>query len=571
MCLGGVVTAFFHYFELADEGLYLYLGIQGHHAFFLTPYHILGHYVGNLFGHQLLGYRFLRLVVLLGSTAFFGVTGWRLFFKDRKEDSLYAFLIFLVSLMITIFYSLVQTMAFSYNAMAYLGVALWLGSFFALLGSGRVVFHGILMGIALVLSAYARPPLGIALLIMDYVFCAVSLKFYRFSFWRLMRVKWVVVLVCAGLSWLFFSDFFKVVPVIMALHGGASHEHLLINMLKTFKINVLNVLMYVEIFALFFVWNPRSKLGLMMLLVSGILYAAFSWYLQAIYRYELFGMLAGMLVFVSSVILLYNLYEQRIASTFPDQEFLKNIFFFAVCSSLAIMSSLGTNIDIMVHATEHAFPILAFPFMCVAMRFSNGFRERLIPTLACLGILYASAIVLILHNTVIEAYRIPPNELSSEQRYYSKQSPYMKGIRLSKPMATNIDAILTELKASGFDPLQDRVMAYVDVPGFVGVTGAQSFGIAWGGCEEDHAGSIPLMRGYFDLEPYSRPIRYVYVLINHEIDPEVRNKMDELLTPAPGFHKKLLGIPGSFCVSLGSFRPYQMTFEGPYLFGAHSR
>jgi hypothetical protein len=176
----------------------------------------------------------------------------------------------------------------------------------------------------------------------------------------------------------------------------------------------------------------------------------------------------------------------------------------------------------------------------------------------------ATALVLVLHNTVIEAYRV--EEPFLQNRYYSKLSPYLKGVRMSYPLATNIDAIISELHKSGFDPELDRVMAYVDVPGFVAVTGAQSFGIAWGGCDADHPGSTNLMNRYLDLEPYSRPIRYVYVVINHDIDPGVRARMNELLKPGPGFRLGLVGVPGRFCVHLGHFRDYQMVFEGPYLF-----
>ena len=63
--------SFFYHFDVTDEGFYLYLFSHGSEAKIeATRWGDVFHYVGKLFNHSVLGYRFLALFSYIGAASF---------------------------------------------------------------------------------------------------------------------------------------------------------------------------------------------------------------------------------------------------------------------------------------------------------------------------------------------------------------------------------------------------------------------------------------------------------------------------------------------------------------------
>ena len=98
--VGYTIFTQFSNFELTGEGYYLYVLLQGRNATFLSPFYLIFHYVGKIFGHKIIGYRLLNLFLLLGSHLYLGWSCYW-FLKPDKQGrmSFYSGVLFTVFLL----------------------------------------------------------------------------------------------------------------------------------------------------------------------------------------------------------------------------------------------------------------------------------------------------------------------------------------------------------------------------------------------------------------------------------------------------------------------------------------
>ena len=76
----------FLFYELSDEGFYHSLLIAGPKIVLTTPFYLLGHPIGCLWQHQLLGYRFFNLFMVLIMTLAIWIESWECQFPKVKKN-----------------------------------------------------------------------------------------------------------------------------------------------------------------------------------------------------------------------------------------------------------------------------------------------------------------------------------------------------------------------------------------------------------------------------------------------------------------------------------------------------
>ena len=163
----GLCVTFFKHYDYTDEGLYHYLLIWGPEGTFMSPFYILFHYLGILWGHHIVGYRFLNLVMILASTFFLADSVFRflngLSFKISRSNFWMATGI--LELLALFHYNSISTLG--YDSLSFVSSSLWLGAFFRVLPCSNEPREYLpsLFGLvgANFLAFTARPPYGVML------------------------------------------------------------------------------------------------------------------------------------------------------------------------------------------------------------------------------------------------------------------------------------------------------------------------------------------------------------------------------------------------------------------------
>jgi len=557
--LGTVLYLSFFYYELADEGFYHYLLIQGPSTVFLSPFYLIFHYVGSFFDHQLLGYRFLKIGLSFFATWVLARMIWRFLFEGQAYSKMVQ-LIFEMLVVLCVFSSFSKHTTLSYNVVSYAGAALWAAAFFYYLKDHSVhyVRTGLALSLAMALAFFGRPPFGGVWFVVS-----IPLLFLGAYWGRFSSLKLGLVYLSAGIFWAGMSlwGFFPVVTQMAEVARNmvaTSHTDSSFGLIGGVGSWIVSVMLFI-LPAWFFIFRKASVVKLRWF-VGLVMSYSFLVLGVNLFKMDDYQVRHFLMIFLSAVGWGYWFFLlQREGWT----DFVKDRWLvFLTCSFLGMLSSLGTNVVLLIHVSEYAFPLMAIPCLVFVFDVSAGYTRNKMVSFGTLGVLGIGLIFMFLQGGILSAYR---NQGFSEQLVYSRYSSVLSGVRMSSHSAQNIDAIMLQMREAGFDQKQDRLVVYGDGPGFVAATGARSLGSAWIGLESDHQGWTAAALNYMVLDLKNEPVRSVYfVVLSSDMDPDFRKGLATFLEKDAGFLEKNIGVSGQYCVILESFRPYRVKWEGPY-------
>jgi len=533
-----VVYTAFHFFDFSDEGYLLYLQRAGISGRFLSPFYLLTHYIGVIFNHQLIGYRLLNI----GSS--FLATFWIFWsIKNNVVTKSGRYLVGLTLGFLTLSsVSLIQT--FSYNNLAFIGTALWIGALYRSYKAPGF-YLGALMALGTSLTFYARPPAGVVLgllsiLVLTYLYFVAQKPIKKMASGASIISLLVLAISCA--FWPVWGSLF----VLYKAQSTVSHSGWLMTSLSQgTEFFIIQVVLALGIW-----WwgirkaNDEKKQKTAALLVA--LWAGIVIH-QGFIRFgesELRHMLGVMFAIVG---VMYSLVKFRKIQS----------HLFLLTFLVALVASLGTNVGLMSHTLQYMLPIFSIPFLMIVIKLTKGFRCHQGFGLTAIGLIWVTMSVTTVHNLVIDHYRTA--SFPAQTTYLTAPS-FLKNIRIEASLARNMQAFYDVLNQVQFDPTQDRIFAYPDLPGFVAAFPIYSYGSVWNAT--GYPNHITAIAAYIDLEPLGQPIRYVYLLKGNQFEEEITKMLAGYLIPKTAdFLEIEIGETGRHYRNQNT---YKLTFEGPY-------
>jgi hypothetical protein len=211
----------FHFnVDLSDEGFYLYYFQQGYKAVSFNFYHVFISPIGNLFSHSLIGYRYLSLFSLAGSSLF-------LYFSIQAETRKGTWL-----LPLSLGFMYFNTIAtFSYNTLVLCGATLVLSLILRLKTSNIKGIISALIGLLCFLIFSARYGSGLFILILSSLAYFVLIE----NKWKALKLSIFsscMFLLSLGIYlFLFKENFFQMQETLRALYES-SHASMIGNYLS---------------------------------------------------------------------------------------------------------------------------------------------------------------------------------------------------------------------------------------------------------------------------------------------------------------------------------------------------
>lgn len=528
-----IFASFFH-FDFTDEGYSFYVLTQGSLARFLSPFYLLGHTVGALWGHGFLGYRLFQIFLTTLST---GLMAWFIFPLLSYSQNRYARVLLVFSLLILSFSCSTIFIVFSYNHLAVFSLMLWIiavGQF-----QSRQKWLGAMLAVAVILAFFSRPPFGVFLA----GFSVLYLVYRRYTHGLLvyMGAGALLALVFLGMFFPVWVDLFSLVSVqVQTSHHGIFTKDL------GFLAGFFSVALAISgVFWGVFVFRRSYRIrclgvGLAVVYFTAVLI------MQGVFRYGE-GELRHSIMIASTVVPMVVFIERR------DWQLLRYSLFFWV---LALAAVLGTNTNVFTLMTVYSLSVFILPLHFVLDRLTEGFSQYKRFVFPFLGVLWMMMGVIVVHNTLLGAYRNAPGFLPSQ---VSRLNPAMQYIHLEPTLAKNLDELKLRLVTLGFDFQRDGLFAYPDLPGYISGVGARSFGSSWN--STGYPREIEGIEAYLKLEPI-RPFRDIYILKGVEFSGPLLQCLDRYLVPDPArFGRYAVGDPSWH---YRNDMPIDLVLEGPY-------
>ncbi len=443
--LGSLIVFFlaycFHFnADLSDEGFYLYYFQQGHKAVSFNFYHVFVSPIGSLFSHYLIGYRYLRLVLILGSSLF-------LYFSmpvDKRRNN------WLLPLCLGLLYfNLLST--FSYNTAVLCGASLALALNIKIQYSTFKKTISSILGILCFFSFSARFGSGIIILVLSSISFFLYIENKREAM-KCIALLWVMFTLCFVIYlFMFKENFFLMLETLPAItkstHLGLFDKYLS----QTTRFILRSVFPPLLLGLLSLKYFPRKYFS--------VLLAYLSWFIvkNIFYEYDFskFGYYASGLILTLAIIEIYTKYTKE------------TFFYLLFPLALYFSSSLGTNNNLFEFA---AYNSLLFYPLIGSLRLSS-LKFQILSSL-----LFILALVGIYKNQYHQTYRSLPR---SELTFVASNYPALRGIKVNQMTELKLANLTQMLTSSGFNFQSDQIVVYPNMPGLVSFLNLKAFGNPW--------------------------------------------------------------------------------------------
>lgn len=530
-----VLTTVFSYFDVTDEGLYLYLMAAAPHPIYITPFHALYHPFGSVFGHSLLGYRLLNLACLLGGSAFFAWQAAPALGSPRRASEL------LPWVLIGAFFAMTPIYTPSYHNVAVVTTLVWLGSVLALMtAESPSAAPSASLAAAVVLSSFSRPQLG-ALLAL-YTLALLLAPGFRRTFRK--DAAFAVCLLAA--AWLHRPawDYLQVMRRIVVLHMATTHSnpltHNAVQALST--VRAVWPLLAALLASVAYVRRAR-KSGVKEAFGEGLVPLAVILAMAALMAYR--GARAGSvngLAPLAALVFLHSLARLRKP---PAEHVLPALLSLAV----AFTYSFGSHNNMFPRALWH--PALVITLGLLLLRKKSPSFSDAAPTYALIGVMLA----LLAQTALANYYR---SGSFARQVYPADGIPLLSHIKVREDIGRAMRALGGAMRELKLGP-DTSVIAYPDIPGFVAVSRMRAMGDSWYPTGFPHIDEENCAYLRIGAEASAEP---VYLLTAAELSPGFAACVNALYRPAPaGFASRPLGEFHDF--RSGSLR--SLGLSGPFI------
>jgi GNAT superfamily N-acetyltransferase len=520
-----IIASFFAGFDVTDEGSLLYAFAWGEEAIHLSPFYLPVSHVGELFGHRLVGYRFLNLsLILAGAVAVALAAPTRCVDRAWQQRVVTIALVCQASLVVYAFTSVLH-----YNNVIAVGVSLWVAGTLRVRAEAttRVGYAALVVAGALVL--FARPPVGL-------LFCVLTPP----ALWLIARdtrvrhglVAWgVATFLLVGIAGYVYREPLAGVWSLYVLHLTSSHTGLLGQYLRQ------TALFLVSLAASAFIVEAvrrRPRLGVAALGIC-LLVAAIS-----IPMLDLIDPLAAqrdklvyLLVVLLASIALHSVWRIRRRAACPGTGLSGDWVLPIICFGPALLSGVSSNGNIFRYA-GYCMGVLALPTIAFLKDATEGYRRYRHVTFAAICLLAGATLVMIYLGQYRFPYRTGPFEVQREETAV----PRLSGVRIEEPLRGSLDALRERLDAVGFDRNRDRLFAYPDLPGFAAALALRSYAYPW--VYSGYVDVDELNCGLLALSDTTRT-RNVWLLLGAPLAGTLRQCVHRHLQAAPDLKRQGIG------------------------------
>jgi hypothetical protein len=531
-------STFFSHYDYTDEGIYHYLLSWGPESFFLSPFHILIHYIGKLWSHHIAGYRFFNLG-LITLANFFLINSLRRFLQSTAflqiSKSLYWLVAGLLQLTALFHYSAISTLG--YDSLSYASTCIWVGAFLRLIHTSdkpKDYFPALSF---LVIGAFfaftARPPFGAILAVYTVILFPIFSRYFCLNYGIRKILHFSLALWI--LYFLYFISFTESINDMIAEYAfelNSSHGNIfgrIGNQWYEFWSPYLSkflpraILFGFSIGVLARTYLKKQNWPIVLLLTAGLLplfYLSYKNYWIQLNRGTYTNFHQAILISINFGLISYITIAGNPKIVLPP------LLSASFLSLLAVFSSgLGTNSSIFEHAgfgmSLIMLPLLASLITIISQR-QFRFLSFPLAALCLLGLL-----PLLYHSHFVDYYRDHPSP-----RGLSTTSSVISGVAIREDFANSIDAANHYLNKVGFDRKKDKLLIYPDFPGFGAALQVKAFGHPWLHTQYPNSEWKNCLSMQQDVINHHHQTQYIYFLLGQPLETIMENCKKILLEPA---------------------------------------
>ncbi len=483
-----IIYSFFYSFDMTDEGYYLYflqnahLGLPG-----ISQFHYIGSVFGELWDHQLLGYRFFSLALILPTSYYMALTSVNLSYpKATRQTQLFVVLLGLLSSMM--YFTFIAM--FNYNTLAVIGTYLWLGGLLHAWGteSGRKnIVIGIIIALGCALSTFGRPPAGIFIYGLGLMVLALSRWITGQSRWQALvslacAYPALIVLYCIT-HWQYIQNSVEMLNILQ----GSSHNigtTLFYYSIKLLRWAVQSFLPIYLFAYLIYCWlRSATKDGKpythLLQIGTVIITLALGAYFYDLYDSELYftqRIAGGALFSLSCTIVLLCIHSLWISKIkfFRFEKPSRSIAIMLLLLGAPLLSALGNNTSLNAFATMAAGCWGVLIALFVVHITHNLKQYRFIPAYA-IGVIATIVVTSLVVERYLAPRRVPA--LNTAHTFYTPGTSYYyaNAISIQQDLARALAIIERTTERYGNHPF---ILSY-NMPGIASILGLPTLGDPW--------------------------------------------------------------------------------------------
>jgi len=533
--------AFTRYFDLTDEGLMLHLLMFGSESPFVTTFHILFHPVGTVFGHSLLLYRILHLLLVLLAAAAGSYVLWRHGQDEAGASAADGFSFTALGAGVAVAFAFPGHPTLWYTGVTFIGATLWAAGILgaASPGTGRHRSAWAFLGAAGAFLAYTgKFPSGALMGLMGMAILPLLMRLWRTRQRRPVTVYAVaVVLLIGGWTLVHLTYFLDALEALQAALRS-SHSHWM-SRLPDAKESGKLLLLTAAFGSLIRAALASPALAASAAITCVLLFGG-AWALQP----RMLGCLAfsaclgGLLATLAATARGRHRHRHR---HWPV---------IALLTFSVVASTLGTGNQLLEMFGWGALPLAAL----VPYSLWQGLRRRRLAFPLLLAWVAGLCLFAAVRLNVARSYRSGAWRANTA----ACDNPLFHGVRMLPDVAALCDAVPQALDDLGFAPRHDRVLAYPDLPGLAAAAGARTYGAAWlfTRYPSIDAYNLPYMRN----TPMEAPAR-LWMVLGDDLSPALRAHVDGKFEPAAGFAE----VPVGSVRHARNRETYEIRVVGPFV------
>ena len=496
--------SFFSNYGLTDdEGFYLYFLIHGISETSFTFFHTGIHFIGEVFNHNLIGYRILNFILILTSINIAAYNSFLFFFRQDKistlnNPSLKLFLIF-INISSLAFFSFIPT--FSYTSAAIISANFWLSSVFFFLNNGakKEKWTLLMMIMALYFGLASRVHYFLPLLLLSPITFHLISKRLNLKFSHVTkRLLLAIILLGLVFTYLHINFLYGIASIAGLLFSG-SHESLF----DLYSQQIIDFITYKDFYIIYysiavlsiygFVLKPlflrffggyKLKIHFFLLLLALIIINDNVEFLLKLFNvngtpsdasHRIGRYILALFVLVPPIVFIYDYLNRKLLKI--NNKLLEKDFYliYILCLIPSLLSGLGTGSNIILW-WAFALGSFSIPFALLLVLLTDSFKKNFMYAVFSILILWIGVNSIIYREQI---YQFRRNGLHHEQTHYSKKSPQLKYVKLDQRSTYLVDNLIEKLATLDFDFRNDRIFSYSNLPGLVASTGAKSYGEVW--------------------------------------------------------------------------------------------
>ena len=580
--VGITALGFFTNFDITDEGYVFHHHLHGpSEVYGLLGLHFLTYPVGFLFGHQLIGYRFLDLILFVAMSAYVTFSLRAFIFREETMSRPQLITLFSFIAISTLGYFVFLTST-HYNALSIIAGMGWSASLLfythhSRLNNSTRYFYLILLTIFTVVAFLAKFTFGFCLALCFPLFFGGLALLYSVKKYQDVAL-YLTFLLCFSLGiynvqptfWQNFVELLTFSQSDNMLDDASGRGYLATLIERYFKhFSSWFTKDFIPTGALLFsllciVPYMAKKVNIRLLQSHDILplcavlgvaiFAFLSIEPHLLEKPKYFDGQSILRILMAAFVSTTIIYAVSFWRKSEYQMIRKDIVFYIITLAVIFGHPVGTNTNFM---SSLALSLGGFVAIFIIFYFydTHKFQQKKILTAFMLIGLTMTVGYGIARGQIFYSYRNAPLD---QQQTYSKYSPYLKGIKLEESYAKTIDNLWQALAKEDFDFTRDQIFAYKDMPGLLSAVGAKSFSEAW--LISGYKNSVARTCLHVDLE---NPLGEdkIYVLSNAEMNTKDLDCFYDRVQKSQNFNSYDLGSLWHY----RSRKQVDVMLSGPYL------